>query len=189
MIKFKCSCGTAYDADADRAGQEFECPKCGATLKVPSLPKLKPQPPSGTIKSPLPEPDEDIALTPATRSSSRSGGKAAGSRQEFCFFCLTGRSIWFLGFLAILLAFSFRTTQYSAITRSYQFEPAYAVAKQTLFTLGCSLMIIGTILRCRSTVTPGAFEAILVILAVTCITIVPMALPFILWMMQSQSAS
>lgn len=88
----------------------------------------------------------------------------------------------------ILAAMSFHSISYNVRSGEYDFNPAYAVAKQTLFTLSCGLMIIGTILRCRSTVAAGVFEAILLIIAVFCITIVPISLPWIYWYMNYQPA-
>src|SRR4051812_15743845 len=37
MIRVSCACGAKLKADDDRAGREFDCPKCGARVLIPSL--------------------------------------------------------------------------------------------------------------------------------------------------------
>lgn len=37
MISVKCACGAKFNAKDDRAGKEFDCPKCGKRVRVPAI--------------------------------------------------------------------------------------------------------------------------------------------------------
>lgn len=50
MIRFKCSCGHAYEVEDDRAGDSFQCEKCLRLVDVPGLGEINSLEDDGTLK-------------------------------------------------------------------------------------------------------------------------------------------
>ena len=61
-MRFKCSeCGQTYDSDADMAGKQVECGKCGKVFSVPFPDEAKAQEAAAPAapRAPTPPPKDD----------------------------------------------------------------------------------------------------------------------------------
>lgn len=148
MIRLSCDCGAKFEAKEDRAGQSFDCTKCGARIHVPL-------------------PDESrvnqIAFLPKDARDTKDipiQGDASPKTQpsEKCRLHWIGRAFFVAGILFILAGIRGSGSRYESKSQLEVHSFSQSAAKEQMFIVGSAFVIAGTVARCKSSVTTTVWE-------------------------------